>query len=33
MIDGDNFKGKSASQFGGEKQEWDIAGKREKMDK
>src|SRR5689334_14569544 len=32
-IDGDNFKGKSASEFGGQKQEWDIAGKREKKDK
>ena len=32
-IDGDKFKGKSASNFGGQKQEWDINGKREKEDK
>ena len=32
-IDGDKFKGKSAAEFGGEKQEWDIKGKREKKDK
>ena len=32
-IDGDKFKGKSASKFGGKKQEWDINGKREKKDK
>lgn len=32
-IDGDKFKGKSAAKFGGEKQEWDIKGKREKKDK
>ena len=32
-IDGDKFKGKSAAEFGGEKREWDIAGKREKKDK
>ena len=32
-IDGDKFKGKSASEFGGQKQEWDIEGKREKKDK
>jgi hypothetical protein len=32
-IDGDNFEGKSASNFGGQKQEWDINGKREKEDK
>ena len=32
-IDGDNFKGKAASKFGGKKQEWDINGKREKKDK
>ena len=31
-IDGDKFKGKSASDFGGEKREWDIEGKREKKD-
>ena len=29
-IDGDKFKGKAASEFGGKKQEFDIAGKREK---
>jgi hypothetical protein len=29
-IEGDNFKGKSASEFGGQKQEFDIEGKREK---
>ena len=32
-IDGDKFKGKSAAVFGGQKQEWDINGKREKKDK
>jgi hypothetical protein len=32
-FDGDKFKGKSAAEFGGEKQEWDIEGKREKKDK
>ena len=32
-IDGDKFKGKGAAEFGGEKQEWDIEGKREKKDK
>jgi hypothetical protein len=29
-IDGDRFKGKAASDFGGNKQEFDIEGKREK---
>jgi hypothetical protein len=29
-IDGDKFKGKSAAVFGGQKQEYDIEGKREK---
>jgi hypothetical protein len=29
-IDGDKFKGKSAAEFGGNKQEFDIEGKREK---
>ncbi len=29
-IDGDQLKGKGASEFGGQKQEWDISGKREK---
>jgi hypothetical protein len=32
-IDGDKFKGKGAAEFGGQKQEWDINGKREKKDK
>ena len=32
-IDGDKFKGKSAAEFGGDKQEWDIEGKRQKDDK
>jgi hypothetical protein len=29
-IDGDKFKGKGASEFGGQKQEFDIEGKRER---
>ncbi len=29
-IDGDKFKGKAAAEFGGNKQEFDIEGKREK---
>jgi hypothetical protein len=32
-IDGDQLKGKGASDFGGQKQEWDIEGKREKNEK
>ena len=32
-IDGDKLKGKGAAEFGGEKREWDIEGKREKGDK
>jgi hypothetical protein len=32
-IDGDKLKGKGSSEFGGQKQEWDINGKREKKDK
>jgi hypothetical protein len=32
-IDGDKFKGKSTTEFGGNKQEYDIEGKREKKDK
>jgi hypothetical protein len=32
-IDGDQFKGKGAAEFGGQKQEYDINGKREKKDK
>ena len=29
-IDGDKLKGKGASDFGGQKREFDIEGKREK---
>jgi hypothetical protein len=32
-IDGDKLKGKGSSEFGGQKQEFDIEGKREKKDK
>jgi hypothetical protein len=32
-IDGDKFKGKAATEFGGNKQEYHIEGKREKKDK
>src|SRR6516164_658855 len=32
-IEGDKFKGKSAAEFGGQKQEFDIEGKREKKEK
>ena len=32
-IDGDKFKGKGAAEFGGNKQEFDIEGKREKKGK
>jgi hypothetical protein len=32
-IDGDAFKGKGEADFGGQKQEFDIEGKREKKDK
>ena len=32
-IDGDKFTGKSAAEFMGNKQEFDIEGKREKKDK
>ena len=32
-IDGDQLKGKGAAEFGGEKREFDIEGKREKNDK
>src|SRR5262249_49938790 len=32
-IDGDQLKGKGAAEFGGEKREFDIEGKREKKDK
>ena len=31
--DGDNLKGKGAADFQGQKQEFDISGKREKKDK
>jgi hypothetical protein len=32
-IEGDKFKGKSTVELGGQKQEYDIEGKREKKDK
>jgi hypothetical protein len=32
-FDGDTLKGKGASMFGGQKQEFDMEGKREKKDK
>ncbi len=32
-IDGDKLKGKGAAEFGGQKQEFDIEGKREKKNK
>jgi len=32
-IDGDKLKGKGAAEFGGEKQEFDIEGQRQKNDK
>ena len=32
-INGDKLKGKGAAEFGGEKREFDIEGKREKKDK
>src|SRR5262245_63843807 len=32
-LDGDKLKGKGAAGFGGQKQEFDINGKREKKDK
>jgi hypothetical protein len=32
-VDGDKLKGKGAAEFGGQKQEFDIEGKREKKDK
>jgi hypothetical protein len=31
-FEGDKFKGKGAAEFGGDKQEWDIEGTREKKD-
>jgi hypothetical protein len=32
-IDGDKLKGKGAAEFGGQKQEFDFEGKRERKDK
>src|SRR3982750_1093492 len=32
-VDGDKLKGKGAAEFGGQKQEFDINGKREKKEK
>jgi len=32
-LDGDKLKGKGAAEFGGQKQEFDMNGKREKKDK
>ena len=32
-IDGDKLKGKAAVEFGGQKQEYELNGKREKKDK
>jgi hypothetical protein len=32
-FDGDKFKGKAAAEFGGQKQEFDIEGKKEKKEK
>ena len=32
-VDGDTLKGKGAAEFGGEKREWDVEGKRQKNDK
>jgi hypothetical protein len=32
-INGEKFKGKGAAEFGGEKREFDVEGKREKKDK
>jgi hypothetical protein len=32
-IDGDKLKGKAVTEFNGQKQEYDIEGKREKKDK
>lgn len=32
-VDGDKVKGKAAAEFGGNKQEFDIEGKREKKEK
>ena len=32
-IEEDKLKGKGAAEFGGEKREWDIEGKKQKSDK
>ncbi len=32
-LDGDKLKGKGAAEFGGQKVEYDVEGKREKADK
>jgi hypothetical protein len=32
-VDGDKLKGKGEAEFGGEKREWDIEGKRQKNEK
>jgi opacity protein-like surface antigen len=32
-LEADKFKGKASSEFGGQKQEWDFNGKREKKEK
>ncbi len=32
-LDGDTLKGKGAAEFGGQKREYDVEGKREKADK
>ena len=32
-IEGDKLKGKGAAEFGGDKQEWDIEGKKQKDDR
>ncbi len=32
-VEGDKLKGKGSSDFGGEKREWDIEGKKQKDDK
>jgi hypothetical protein len=32
-LEGDKLKGKGSAEFGGQKQEFDISGKREKKEK
>ena len=32
-VDGETLKGKGAAEFGGEKREWEIEGKRQKTEK